>query len=86
MNSRHHLNITPPLPGGIGINTLLAAAMVSRETADLLLVDPLAAARQGYGGDPISLTPAEVHLLLSAHGAATLPELCRRIVSLARPA
>jgi len=84
LNTQHDLNITPPLPGGNGINVLVAAAMVSRETAELLLVDPLAAARRGYDGEPIALSPGEASLLVSAHGASTLPELCRRIVALGR--
>lgn len=86
MNTHHNLNITPPLPGGNGINVLIAAAMVSQETAELLLLDPLEAARRGYNGESITLSPTEARLLRAAHGAGSVPELCRRIMALSRPA
>ena len=79
VNIKHRLTITPAIPGGDGLNQLIAAAFISPDLQALLLTDPLAAAKKGYGGEPIALSPAEESLLLSVSGAGTLAELCMRL-------
>ncbi len=70
--------VAPPAEDHHELSRLMAAATVSPEFCNLLLVDPKLAIETGYQGETFMLSDAERYLLLFIH-ADSLAELAMQI-------
>ncbi|MFZ1043320.1 MAG: hypothetical protein WCA79_17015 [Anaerolineales bacterium] len=75
-----HYKSSLPQDSRIGLNSVLAAAVVNRNFRETLLRNPEAALGQGYLGKGFSLSPKETSLILSLN-ATSLADLARQIIS-----
>jgi hypothetical protein len=75
-----HYKSSLPQDSRIGLNSVLAAAVVNRNFRETLLRNPEAALGQGYLGKGFSLSPKETSLILSLN-ASSLADLARQIIS-----
>jgi hypothetical protein len=62
-----------------GLNSLFAAAVVSKSFREMLLRDPEQALKQGYLGKGFGLSQADASLIVSLN-AKTLPDLAKQVV------
>jgi hypothetical protein len=69
-----------PQENRVGLNSVLAAAVVNRNFRETLLRNPEAALGQGYLGKGFSLSQKEISLILSLN-ATSLADLARQIIS-----
>ena len=72
--------IQAPVEKRHGLESLFAAAVVSRDFRRTLLEDPESALRNGYRGEVFELTSEERERLLSA-GARSLADLARELTA-----
>ena len=68
-----------PTRSHAGINSLFAAAVVSRSFCQMLLSNPEQALQKGYMGNSFGLNPEDSALIVSIR-AQSLPDLAQQVV------